>query len=185
MTDRLTERAMWDSSGMERIPFDGRAGSIRSRSRPTRFTASNHGPTCRPSNPEVGCECGEDERQELDAEARSLGFRSYDALMEAMGPERMAALERTHNPTICPNPERCPSCSQRTPAGELVRGQTVLLHGGVRGVVLSVTPYEVTDTFVPSSRWVTIHYRWVIATDGEAMTGRWSVPASQCLRVIG
>ena len=111
MSDRLTERLTFDSTGMERVPFDGRI-TARPDSR-IRRTARNHGPSCRPSDPEIGCECGEDERQELDAEARDLGFRSHAALSEAMGPQRMAALARTHNPTICPNPRRCPNCSRK------------------------------------------------------------------------
>ena len=39
------------------------------------------------------------------------------------------------------------------PASDLRPGQTVAIHGGVRVTLLSVTPYEVTDSFVPSSPW--------------------------------
>lgn len=50
----------YDSNGMERVPFDGRyerpSRRIR-RSRPT-----GHGSGCS-SNPEIGCVCGEDDRQ--------------------------------------------------------------------------------------------------------------------------
>lgn len=60
----------WDGSGMERAPFDGRHAPLTTRHR--RRPTPGHGPTCRPSNPEVGCECGEDERQALRAEMREL-----------------------------------------------------------------------------------------------------------------
>lgn len=60
----------YDSTGMERVPFDGRTGPpLRSLS-PRRPTSPNHGRQCRPSNPEIGCVCGEDERRALRAERR-------------------------------------------------------------------------------------------------------------------
>lgn len=145
MTDpRLTERPVWDASGMERIPFDGRTEprpDTRIRSRQTR---ANHGPGCS-SNPEVGCICGYDPGED-------------PAVSPADGYVRAAKLKP---------------------------GQVAVIHGGVRVTVLSVTPYEVTDSFVPETPWVTLNYRWAIATAGEDMTGRWSLPASQCLWVIG
>jgi hypothetical protein len=55
-----------DASGLERVPFDGRPLTLPTIRRRPR-TTPGHGPTCRPSNPEIGCECGEDERR---AEAR-------------------------------------------------------------------------------------------------------------------
>ncbi len=100
--------ASWDASGLEREPFDGRRDApVTSYRGPAR---RGHGPRCS-SDPEVGCVCGADERQSQDHEARSLGFRSHEALVEAMGPERMAALARRHGPDICPNPRRCENCA--------------------------------------------------------------------------
>jgi hypothetical protein len=116
---------VYDDTGLERVPFDGRTGSPPA-SRTRRLPEQGHGPSCRPADPEVGCECGEDERQELDSEARSLGFRSYDALVEAMGPERMAALDYSHNRFICPNPRRCPTCSERLATATLSHPSVIL-----------------------------------------------------------
>lgn len=99
----------WDANGMEHEPFDGTVevewGGYESPA------PRGHGRRCS-ANPEIGCVCGEDERGGQDREARSLGFRSHAHLEEAMGPERMAALSRTHNPTICPNPARCENCQE-------------------------------------------------------------------------
>lgn len=63
----------WDANGLERVPFDGRVDPPTIRHRPRQ--EPNHGPTCRPSNPEIGCECGyaewRDEMRER-AELRTL-----------------------------------------------------------------------------------------------------------------
>lgn len=76
-------------------------------------------------------------------------------------------------------------CRDLVPANLLREGQTVLIHGGVRAVVLSVAPYVQVDSFVPESRWVTLRYRWAMDTQGETLAGKWSLPASQRLRVVG
>jgi hypothetical protein len=73
--------------------------------------------------------------------------------------------------------------THRTAAELLQPGQTVLILGGVRVVVLSVEPYVQVDSFVPDSRWVTLRYRWAMDTQGETLAGKWSLPASQRLRV--
>lgn len=50
----------YDSTGWEREPFAGRSEVLlTSRGRRTR---ANHGPDCRPSNPEIGCVCPEEGR---------------------------------------------------------------------------------------------------------------------------
>lgn len=63
----------YDASGLERVPFDGRPLTLPPYSR--RRAEPNHGPTCRPSDPEIGCECGyaewRDEMRER-AEMRTL-----------------------------------------------------------------------------------------------------------------
>lgn len=61
----------YDPSGIERLPFDGRTGPPRPSGGPG-FTEANHGPTCRPSNPEIGCECGYAEWLEEERELRDL-----------------------------------------------------------------------------------------------------------------
>jgi hypothetical protein len=63
----------YDPNGMDLEPFDPFGGESRTlaytyRSRPS----PGHGPTCQLSNPEVGCECGEDERQSHRREMREL-----------------------------------------------------------------------------------------------------------------
>ncbi len=137
---RLIERPVWDSSGMERIPFDGRV-PVRSDTRLSHRTSSrNHGPQCS-ANPEIGCVCGYDEGEHVAEPADGY---------------------------------------QR--AGKLTAGQTVVIHGGVRVVILSVGPYVQTDSFEPSSPWVTMSYRWMTAPEGH--TAVYSLPASQCLRVL-
>lgn len=118
------------------------------------------------------------------------------ALPDTRLPHRTASPK--HGPQCSGNPEVGCVCDydpgdepSAKPAEGYVRarhlkpGQTAVVHGGVRVVILSVTPYKVVDSFVPDSPWVTLNYRWATAADGEAMTGRWSLPASQCLRVIG
>ena len=65
----------YDASGMERVPFDPFGGESRTLAYAYRSRTPNHGPTCRPSNPEIGCECGyaewRDEMRER-AETRTL-----------------------------------------------------------------------------------------------------------------
>lgn len=140
--DHLTERPIFDSSGMERVPFDGRTPTpVRPRAGGS-HRYSGHGPGCS-SSPEIGCVCGADEIEPADI-APAAGY---------------------------------------VPASDLSPGQTAVIHGGVRVVVLSVVPYVPTDSFVPSEPWVTLNYRWAMDTQGETMAGRWSLPASQCLRM--
>jgi hypothetical protein len=141
---RLTERPVWDATGMERVPFDGRIPAPSDTLLPHRSTSPKHGPQCS-GNPEVGCLCDYDPGDEPN-------------IRPAEGYER---------------------------ASRLSAGQTVMIHGGVRVTLLSVEPYVQTDSFAPSSPWVTLNYRWATAGVGEDMTGRYSLPASQCLRVVG
>lgn len=140
---RLIERPYWDSTGMERIPFDGRVPARPDSRLPRRNTDPKHGPRCS-SNPEVGCQCDYDPGDD-------------PSVTMADGYVR---------------------------AGHLKPGMTAVIHGGVRVVVLSVESYVKTDSFEPSSRWVTMRYRWATAGVGEDMTGKWSLPASQCLHVL-
>lgn len=146
MTDnrRLIERPEWDSSGMERIPFDGRTPARPSSRIRSRQSRGKHGPGCS-SNPEIGCVCGYDPGED---------------------------------PAVAP-------ADGYVRAAKLTAGQTIVIHGGVRVVVLSVESYVKTDSFEPSSRWVTLRYRWAMDTKGDTMAGKWSLPASQCLRVVG
>lgn len=62
--------SIYDTTGMERVPFDGR--SPRALTPPTRSTHAGHGPRCN-SNPEIGCVCGEDERQSRASEVVAPG----------------------------------------------------------------------------------------------------------------
>jgi hypothetical protein len=140
---RLIERPVWDSSGMERIPFDGRVPALSDTRLPHRTASPKHGPQCS-GNPEIGCLCDYDPGDEQSAKPADGYVR----------------------------------------AGHLRPGQTAVIHGGVRVVVLSVESYVQTDSFEPSSRWVTLRYRWATAGVGEDMTGVYSLPASQCLRVL-
>lgn len=141
--DRLIERHTFDSSGMERVPFDGRVPARPDSRLPHRSTAPKHGPQCS-ANPEIGCVCDYDPGDEPSAKPADGYVR----------------------------------------AAHLREGQTVVIHGGVRVVVLSVEPYVQVDSFEPDSRWVTLRYRWAMDTQGETMAGRWSLPASQCLQVV-
>jgi hypothetical protein len=140
---RLIERPVWDASGMERIPFNGRTEARPDSRLPHRTSSPKHGPQCS-GNPMIGCLCDYDPGDEPSAKPADGYVRSR----------------------------------------HLKPGQTVVIHGGVRVVVLSVDPFEQTDSFAPSSPWVTLRYRWAAAVGGEDMTGRYSLPASQCLRVI-
>jgi hypothetical protein len=140
---RLIERPVWDATGMERIPFNGRTEARPDTRLPHRAASPKHGPQCSGS-PEVGCLCDYDPGEEPN-------------IRPADGYER---------------------------ASRLTAGQTVVVHGGVRVTLLSVVPYERTDSFEPSSPWVTLRYRWAAAVGGEDMSGRLSLPASQCLRVV-
>ncbi len=140
---RLIERPVWDASGMERIPFDGRTEARPDSRLPHRSTSPKHGPQCS-GNPERGCQCDYDPGDEQSAKPADGYVR----------------------------------------ARHLKPGQTVVIHGGVRVVVLSVDPYEQTDSFVPSTPWVTLRYRWAEDKGYETMPGRYSLPASQCLRVV-
>lgn len=54
----------YDSNGMERVPFDGRYD--RPTHRPKRYRLAGHGSGCS-ANPEIGCVCGEDDRQNESA----------------------------------------------------------------------------------------------------------------------
>lgn len=72
MTRQLIERETFDSSGMERSPFDGRYTPLPSGRSPHR-AMRHHGPDCS-SNPEVGCACGEEERHYLRLERREARF---------------------------------------------------------------------------------------------------------------
>lgn len=139
---RLIERPVWDSTGMERNPFDGRVEARPDARLPHRPASPKHGPQCS-GNPTIGCVCDYDPGDEPSAKPADGYVR----------------------------------------ARYLRPGQIVTIHGGVRVVVLSVTPYEVTDSFEPSSPWVTLNYSWATAPEGQY--GRWSLPASQCLRVVG
>lgn len=73
---RLTERPVWDSSGMERIPFDGRVPGRSDARIDRRHATSKHGPDCS-ANPEVGCVCGYDPGEELAAGEVKPGAEVY------------------------------------------------------------------------------------------------------------
>lgn len=60
----------YDASGIERVSFDGRPLTLPAHSR--RRPSPRHGPTCQPSNPEVGCECGYAEWRDEQDEMRWL-----------------------------------------------------------------------------------------------------------------
>lgn len=139
---RLVERPVWDATGMERIPFDGRTPARPDSRLPHRTASPQHGPQCS-GNPEVGCLCDYDPGDEPSAKPADGYVR----------------------------------------ARHLRSGQTVVIHGGVRVTVVSVEPYVPQDSFRPNSPWVTLHYYWATAPEG-AMPGRYSLPASQCLRVL-
>ncbi len=136
---RLIERPVWDSSGMERIPFDGRTGvRLAARIRSGRTSSRNHGPQCS-SNPEIGCLCGYDPGEHATESAD--GYQRAD---------------------------------------KLTAGQTVVIYGGLRVTLLSVDPCCADHP----SPWVTLNYQQGTYVNGEPIIGRYSLPASQCLRVL-
>ncbi len=136
---RLIERPVWDSSGMERIPFDGSTGvRLAARIRSGRTSSRNHGPQCS-SNPEIGCQCGYDEGEHVTEPADGY---------------------------------------QR--AGKVRPGMTVHVHGSVRVTILSVERCCADH----SSPWVTLNYQQGTYVNGDPIIGRYSLPASQCLRVL-
>lgn len=77
----------YDPSGIDQVPFDGSYDPLPDTR--IHYASRNHGPTCQPSNPEISCVCGEDEREHLSAEAselreaRALGYTELPANMAA------------------------------------------------------------------------------------------------------
>lgn len=66
-----------DTNGLERQPFDGRPLDVPRASRQPRITNENHGPGCRPADPERGCTCGQAEREQERAELAELRAAGY------------------------------------------------------------------------------------------------------------
>lgn len=62
---------MYDSSGMEREPFNGRGVPLPTRSR-RRYAHRGHGPRCSARDYEIGCVCGA-ESDERDAPCARCG----------------------------------------------------------------------------------------------------------------
>lgn len=88
----------------DRRPFDGRSLTPPLTGRYPRRPDAGHGAECRPSNPEIGCVCGEDERQALYDEAHPRAMELQPGQRIVMYGKAVTVLSVVDEPNDSPRP---------------------------------------------------------------------------------